>query len=312
MVAELLHRRLGGLEPLAACVLAALLCLLLARRFLPGLRGSAPEARASRWQSLRTDLGYLALSPLVEALSRVVTTFAMVCCVVLAGGRAAPDLLGGFGPVVDQPRWLVVLEMLFIGDFFYYWAHRMAHTLPQLWRIHAVHHSSRHLRWTSALRVHPAETYVQLCHQLPLFLVGFPIDALIELAPIMTLYGLLIHSDSNLCLRPVSYLFNSPGFHRWHHAREVRGSGTNFAGLFPFYDALFGTYDLPAAPPPAVGIDDPHMPSGCVEQLLHPFRPAPDAARGGSAPERPVRARRESGDRLRAARRPRPWRAASP
>ena len=170
MVAQLLSQRLGGLQPLAVLVLFALAGALLARRWTRRDGAVAREMDARRGQSLLTDLGYLALSPLVEACSRVITTLAMVACVVWAGGRAHPGLMEGFGPVIEQPRWLVVLEMLFIGDFFYYWAHRLAHTWPLLWRVHAVHHSSRHLRWTSALRVHPAETYVQLCHQLPLFL----------------------------------------------------------------------------------------------------------------------------------------------
>ena len=63
----------------------------------------------------------------------------------------------------------------------------------------------------------------------------------------------------------------SPAFHRWHHARETDGDGRNFAGLFPFIDALFSTIQLPRAQPTAFGIAGDPVPRGLLAQLRYPF-----------------------------------------
>lgn len=253
------------------------------------MRRTELETNPAR-RSLRTDLGYLCLSPVTEAFSRVVTTLGIAGCAFVAGQRPGPDLLRGFGPVVEQSRWLIVVEMLLLGDLLYYWTHRLAHAVPWLWRFHAVHHSTRHLRWTSALRAHPAEAYVHLFQVVPLFLLGFPVDALAMLLPLFTLYALAIHANADVALRPLSYLVNSPAYHRWHHARVTEGGGTNFAGLFPLYDAVFGTYHLPEHAPREIGIDEPGMPDTFFAQLAYPFRCRPQARRAHLDPARlPIR-----------------------
>jgi sterol desaturase/sphingolipid hydroxylase (fatty acid hydroxylase superfamily) len=224
-------------------------------------------------RSLLTDLGYFLLAPFTDFFSRTFTTLGIAACALIIGNHVGLELLDGFGPVVQQPRWLVMSEMLVLSDFIYYWTHRLAHTVPFLWRFHAVHHSTQHLRWTSALRAHPAEIYVHFVNMLPLFLLGFPIDALAPLAPIVTLYAFLIHCDANVALRRISYFVNTPMFHGWHHARVVKGSGTNFAGFFPIFDAMFGTYQLPEARPVEVGMDDAQMPETCLAQLRYSLQP---------------------------------------
>src|SRR6185295_18944631 len=169
-------------------------------------------------------------------------------------------------------RALIIGEMLVLSDFVYYWTHRAAHTVPALWRFHAVHHSTRHLRWTSALRAHPAEAYVHLVNVIPLFLLGYPIDSLVALAPLITGYAFVIHTKFDVAAGFLNALFNSPRFHGWHHARDVEGAGVNFAGFFPIWDMLFGTYAMPDRRPAEVGIRDEQMPETCLAQVVHPFR----------------------------------------
>lgn len=268
-MAALLLSRVGGLWPLALVSLCALLTWALVR---PRIRRSARmRVRSPAGRSVLTDLGYVVLGPVTELLTRTLTSAGIVACAWLVGMQLGVGLLDGFGPLSRQPRWLVVLEMLVVGDLIYYWTHRLAHSVPFLWRLHAVHHCTEHMRCTSALRSHPAEAYVLLLNHVPLFLLGFPVDALIPLTPPVTLYAMWIHSSGDAALRPISYLANSPRFHRWHHARDVAGSGVNFAGLFPAFDALFGTYHLPDGPPAAVGIAEP-MPADLLGQLRYPFR----------------------------------------
>lgn len=283
-IGDLLRTRLWPFSALAFGAVVAFCGLGRLRSALE--RSGKLRANASR-TSLWTDIGYLILSPIPEVLSRTLAIVAIAPCAVLIGRELGPDLFGGFGPVMRQPRWLVVSEMFVLSDFIYYWTHRMAHTVPALWRLHAVHHSTKHLRWTSALRAHPAEVYSHVLALAPLFLLGFPVEALAALTPLISLCALFIHTDSNFSVRKLSYVFNSPRYHGWHHALDVRDGSVNFAGFFPVFDALFGTYRLPEERPAAVGIDDPAMPETCLEQIAYPFRTSSsDEDRGRAAESR--------------------------
>lgn len=239
--------------------------------------GRLGEVTASR-RSAVTDLGYLVIGPATEILVRTGTAFAVAACALLVGERVGPGILHGFGPVMRQPRWAILLEMLLLSDFTYYWTHRAAHTLPFLWRFHAVHHSTKHLRWSSALRAHPAEAYVHFVNVIPLFLFGFPIDAFFELSPIITFYALFIHANSNFAVRRLAWIMNSPRNHAWHHALDITDGTKNFSGFFPLFDAIFGTYKLPDHRPDALGMDDEAMPETCLEQIVHPFAARADGA----------------------------------
>jgi sterol desaturase/sphingolipid hydroxylase (fatty acid hydroxylase superfamily) len=256
---------LAGVALVTLPILAAVGALLRRRGWI------GPEAPPAR-RSLATDLAYVVLGPLTEVASRVATTLGVAACAVALGRHVGPELLEGFGPVAGQPRWLTVVEMLVLSDFVYYWVHRTAHAVPWMWRLHAIHHSAEHLRWSSALRAHPAEIYLHVVTALPLFLLGFPVDALVPLAPLVTLYAVWIHTNVPVTLRPVSYVVNTPVFHGWHHARDVSDGTKNFAGFFPLFDALFGTYHVPASLPSEYGIDDSDVPETLWAQLVYPFR----------------------------------------
>ncbi len=269
---ELLRFRLGDLLVVAGATAVALPFLGLALFVLEHWQWFGARMTPSR-RSLVTDLGYALLGPFTEIAARISTTIAIVGCGAALGRATGLDLLDGFGPVVRQPRWLMLAEMLVFHDFLYYWAHRAAHTVPFLWRLHAVHHSTRHLRWSSALRAHPGELYVHVVTLVPMFVVGFPADALVPLTPLFMLYAILIHCDVGISLRRVSYLVNTPMFHGWHHALDVSQGTRNYAGLFPVFDALFGTYCLPEQRPRDTGIEDRTMPDTLLGQLAHPFQP---------------------------------------
>jgi len=60
---------------------------------------------------------------------------------------------------------------------------------------------------------------------------------------------------------------------RWHHTALEEGGNTNFAGTFPIWDILFGTFRMPEEKlPNAYGVDDQQMPSEIGGQLAYPFR----------------------------------------
>ena len=74
--------------------------------------------------------------------------------------------------------------------------------------------------------------------------------------------------------RPVQIRLATPVFHRWHHTSREEGGDTNFAGTFPLWDILFGTFRMPKGTlPDQYGVDDQSsFPREIIGQLAYPFR----------------------------------------
>ena len=239
-----------------------------------------------------TDLAYWFFTPIV---TRGVTRLGVIAAViVLALAAGVPldkphveALASGAGRLVQrQPHLLQVLEVLLLGDLIAYWTHRLFHG-RRLWPFHAVHHSSRQVDWLSSVRLHPVNDVVSRVLQVvPLLVIGFPPGVLAAYVPFLTLYALLLHANVSWDFGPLRYVLASPAFHRWHHTTEAEGLDKNFAGLFPFLDALFGTLYLPRGrQPERFGILGDPIPNGLWAQLRDPFRARPSAAgRLGSPP----------------------------
>jgi sterol desaturase/sphingolipid hydroxylase (fatty acid hydroxylase superfamily) len=82
----------------------------------------------------------------------------------------------------------------------------------------------------------------------------------------------LVHANLNWTFAPFKYLLASPVFHRWHHTALDRGGSSNFAGTFPIWDVLFGTFYMPESElPDAYGIADKSFPESFGAQMLYPF-----------------------------------------
>ena len=62
--------------------------------------------------------------------------------------------MSGYGPLSTLPLGAQVALTLIVGDVVAYWGHRLFHT-GRLWKVHAIHHSSEHLDWLAATRLHP-------------------------------------------------------------------------------------------------------------------------------------------------------------
>jgi sterol desaturase/sphingolipid hydroxylase (fatty acid hydroxylase superfamily) len=190
---------------------------------------------------------------------------------MLALGKEAPDFFRGFGPAARIPFWWQVPIVFVLADFLSYWQHRLFHTRA-LWRVHAVHHSSRQLDWLSSGRFHPLnEVGVQLVVVAPVLACGFHAATFLVLAPFTTWYAVFLHANVPWSFGPLRTLLASPGFHRWHHTAEAEGRDTNFGGVLCVWDVLFGTFYMPADRTATVfGTDDP-VPEGFVKQLAYPL-----------------------------------------
>jgi sterol desaturase/sphingolipid hydroxylase (fatty acid hydroxylase superfamily) len=186
----------------------------------------------------------------------------------------APDALREWVAALNP--WAQLGVVVLLGDLLIYWGHRLQHRVDFLWRFHSIHHSSEHLDWLAAHREHPVDSlYTILLVNLPVFALGFPVQALAYFAAFRGLWAIFIHANVRLPVGPLRVLIGAPELHHWHHDRD-RESG-NYANVSPLMDVLFGTYRRPDGEPEAFGINEP-VPPGYLGQLVHPFRRRPRGA----------------------------------
>jgi sterol desaturase/sphingolipid hydroxylase (fatty acid hydroxylase superfamily) len=227
-----------------------------------------------RWRHSKLDLLYFFLRPALGVISQIPVVIMLLPIALLLGRELGPETFRGYGPMGGLPPVQQAFAMVIGADFLGYWAHRIFHgPFAVLWRIHAVHHSSEHLDWLSALRSHPLNKAITRLPQTLLLLgVGFDPLVLAGVQPLLGLYAVGLHANVRWRLGPIEYLVATPAFHRWHHSAEEEGLNKNFAGLFPIWDIAFGTFHLPARPSTRFGLVGHSVPPGFVGQMLHPLR----------------------------------------
>lgn len=168
---------------------------------------------------------------------------ALVTLTILSRLDSQEGLLSG---VWDFGLWSGLIVATILLEFFGYLIHRLFHSVPVLWRIHAVHHSDTELDFSTALRAHPVEMMVLLPITGPFVLMlGLPVASLILYLVIRI--SLITFCHSNIYLPPkvdrvLRYLIVTPDFHRMHHSSEQKYTDSNFATAFPWFDYLFGTH----------------------------------------------------------------------
>ena len=163
-----------------------------------------------------------------------------------------------------------MFAVVFLGDFFSYWRHRLEHT-RLLWPAHAIHHSDTEMTWLTLGRFHPIDRAVTAAVDIALLaLLGFPTWALVFNEIVRHYYGEFIHADFPWTYGPLGRVFVSPVMHRWHHARDVVGAGSNFATVFSVFDQAFRTYHVPGLCTVPLGVTDDIAP-GLMGQLRFPL-----------------------------------------
>lgn len=242
-------------RPLAFTALVAL-------TFVP-LEQLLPRAHARVRGAYAADLAYATLGQV--AVHGVVT---FVLGALLAWLPLAPPLFVqvsslGLRKVLDVVTGLVVVELVGYGY------HRLAHRVAWLRRLHGVHHSSPCLDWLASFRQHPVELILlTLLQNAPLVLLGIPLTAHATVLALLRLHTVFVHANLRVALGPLELLVATPRFHHVHHTRT--GEGTNFAGLLPLLDVLFGTHagNMSSVLSPERFVDErthaAHAPAGLV------------------------------------------------
>jgi len=254
----------------------------LAAIYVPLERSFCARAQGHVRRGIGLDLAYFALQMLVMVgLFFTLHDWLRVLC-------RGPELVTGAVaalPVVLQAALVVVL-----GDLGLYWAHRLSHSVPLLWRFHGVHHTAERLDWLAAYREHPLDgVYSQLFLMGPCMFLGVSPYAIMPVMVFRGLCAVMVHSNTRLPLGPLGLLIGDPVLHRWHHAK--RAQADNFANLAPYLDVIFGTHHRPEHEDYPLGIEGESVPRSFLAQLLPGLAPLRDWLRRAPAEVTPDPAR---------------------
>lgn len=221
----------------------------------------ARSAPAFNWRRYRTDLLHAVLGGLLIRLA-----YAILIAMLI-------DWIGIKGSAWQYPLWLQVIAVLVICDLSFWTAHRLFHAVPFLWRFHEVHHSSAHLDWLAAYRVHPVDQAINSAMiMLPVLVLGFAPKAILIYGVIYQWHAILLHSNVRFSLGWFGNFVATPQFHHWHHANQQDAYDRNFGGQLTIWDRLFGTaYHADAIRPPSYGVDRPPA-EGFLSHLASPFK----------------------------------------
>lgn len=260
--------------------------VLLTAIFVPLERLAGRHRQTTLRPQMLADLAYFFMTGLIPTL-----VLAMPMAVIGATGRQiVPEAYTLW--IIGLPIWLQILVALAIGEFGFYWGHRLMHEVPWLWRFHATHHEPQRMDWLINTRAHPVDIIFTRMFGLTLVNIagfGSPGAGSGSLVPVIvliigTFWGFFIHANLNVSLPWFEQLLSTPRFHHWHHSRDEQVN-RNYASVLPIYDRMFGTFHLPAkAWPPSYGIAPEnrpevllaaeHMPTPAAERPAEPKTPA--------------------------------------
>ncbi|MCU0699566.1 MAG: sterol desaturase family protein [Myxococcaceae bacterium] len=152
-------------------------------------------------------------------------------------------LLSWLADVVDAPAVRTTGRVAFVfvaADFVGYWAHRLMHRVPWLWRFHRLHHEATELSWLDAWRQHPVDFVLHgVLVGLPGALLGASLSHVSSVVLLRKAFTTFLHA--NVAVDFGRWLA-SPVFHAVHHSAKPEDHDSNFAGTFPLWDVLFGTF----------------------------------------------------------------------
>lgn len=175
------------------------------------------------------------------------------------------------------PAWAQLFTLFIVRDFVQWNIHRLLHAHPKLWEFHKVHHSVEQMGFAAHLRYHWMETIVyRFIEYLPLAFFGFSLTDFFVVHIFALTIGHLNHSNINVPLGPLKYIFNNPQMHIWHHAKTLPANvkSVNYGITLSIWDYLFGSAYIPSnGRDIALGFDDVEKyPSGFFSQMMKPFR----------------------------------------
>lgn len=198
-------------------------------------------------------------------------TFLMVLpATVVARGLAIPRLSEAVG---SWPFVVQLLAAIFVADLSQYVVHRAFHTIPALWRFHAVHHSIRTLDWIAGSRSHFFDIVLTRgLIMIPLTICGFSQSVMVGYIVFVSFHATFCHTDFRPDAPWLENFIVTPRYHHWHHAAHPEAADCNFAIHIPLIDKLLGTRHFPKGLwPERYGLITDSVRPGFFAQFIAPF-----------------------------------------
>ncbi len=186
---------------------------------------------------------------------------------------------------------LYMLMMVLVLDFVSFFIHMLQHRIPFLWEFHKVHHSAEVMHPLTNYREHPVDNIVYaltngttagifmgLSYALLGYLPSMPV--LLGVPILIFMFNLLGYNlrHSHIWLRwpgKLAMVFGSPAHHQIHHSCHPDHIDKNFAFVFPIWDVLFKTYEVPQTNKDVhfgISRTKPNIYTSCMGLYLLPFK----------------------------------------
>jgi sterol desaturase/sphingolipid hydroxylase (fatty acid hydroxylase superfamily) len=216
------------------------------------------------WQ---TDLHHFIVNHMVIGFMLLATNLLVH---KLFGWTSVDGVRGWVGAL---PFWAGLPLIVLAADLVQYATHRAYHEVPLLWRLHAVHHSAKHMDWLAGSRQHILEILITRTLVLvPVYMLGFSKDVIDAYIIVVGFQAVFNHANVSVRLGPLRYVIVTPNFHHWHHSQDQEALDKNYAAHFAFIDHLFGTaVKSTKAWPERYGVLGDYVPGGFWRQFQFPF-----------------------------------------
>ncbi len=158
-------------------------------------------------------------------------------------------------------EFIYIFVLVLLLDFTAYITHFLQHKIPILWQFHKIHHSPKVLTPFTNYREHPIDNiFYALGVGCVTGLVTSSAFYIFDYVPsIYTILGVGVFSfifnisgynlrHSHIWVKWPSiliYILGSPAHHQVHHSYHPKHIDKNFAFLFPVWDLIFGTWEMP-------------------------------------------------------------------
>lgn len=156
---------------------------------------------------------------------------------------------------------IYTIGLTLLGEFIYYWIHRIYHEVPFFWELHKIHHSAEVMTPITFIRCHPIDLYIQNTGRLigvaiasGVFMYFYPnkegaimVAGIDAGAFIYYFFGANLH-HSNIWIsfgKPLEYIFISPAQHQIHHSTNPKHFDKNYGSMLSIWDWLFGSLYIP-------------------------------------------------------------------
>ncbi len=131
---------------------------------------------------------------------------------------------------------------LVVYDFVHYWSHRFHHTIPFLWRFHAIHHEADKMCLLTGNRVALTEAaFNVLSAHVIISLLGLHTSTTLVIVLIRQFIDIVQHSNLSWTYGKLGYVFASPINHYLHHSVEKEDWDLNYGNILSIWDHIFGT-----------------------------------------------------------------------